>query len=85
MPAVAEDFQRELDRTFARARDAGLDHVDIVSGELHSRVGGYPGRDHRMPSCCQVMRANVTPGDRVLKQSGSGLGASLAIRYRIPR
>ena len=83
--AVAQDFQTELERTFAQAREEGQDHVDIVSRELHRRVRGYPGRDHRMPVCCQVMMANVAPGDRVLRRPPSGQGASLAIRYRIPR
>jgi hypothetical protein len=40
-----------------------------------------------MPNCCQVMRAEVAPdaGDVILRQPSSGFGASLTIRYTLPR
>ena len=59
----------------------------IISGELHSRVGGYPGRDHRMPNCCEVMKAQSASdvGDVIVEQPPSGQGATLTIKYRLPR
>ena len=52
---------------FARAgQRARAFHVDVASGDLHRRLGGYPGPGHVMPNCCQVMRRLMTAGDRVL-------------------
>jgi 5-methylcytosine-specific restriction protein A len=40
-----------------------------------------------MPVCCDVMRAAIASdvGDRVLQEPPSGQGASLTIRYVLPR
>jgi 5-methylcytosine-specific restriction protein A len=48
-------------------------------------VGGYPGENHRMPVCCEVMRSTMAPGDQVVETPPSGKGAALTIRYRLPR
>lgn len=74
-----EDFEQAL-----RALLAGMTGgtLTVRAGDLHRAVGGYPGRDHRMPVCCAVMRAAMAPGDEVLAAPPSGLGASLTIRYR---
>ncbi len=85
MPDSVYDFQKALDSVFASALADGRDSVEVVSGDLHRLVGGYPGHDHRMPACCQVMKSNMKPGDSVVAGPPSGQGASLAIRYRIPR
>lgn len=84
---TAEDFSNELFRMMAEAGKAGDEFVEIEAGELHRRVGGYPGRDHRMPNCCRVMREQLSldDGDAVISEPPSGQGASLAIRYRLPR
>jgi hypothetical protein len=50
---------------FATAHAQGLSHIDILSGDLHRRFGGYPGQDHRMPVCCDVMRKNMRPADEI--------------------
>lgn len=44
-------------------------------------------RNHRMPVCCRVMRAAVAPdaGDVILGEPPSGQGASLTVRYVLPR
>jgi hypothetical protein len=84
-PPTTADFQRELDRIFRVARDQHLSHIDIVSRELHREFGGYPGTDHRMPTCCNVMLNNMQAGDEVLYSPPKGRGATLKIRYRIPR
>jgi hypothetical protein len=46
---TAEDFKLELHRIMLEAMKEGKQSVVINAGELHTRVGDYPGRDHRMP------------------------------------
>ncbi len=82
---TSANFQDALDALLEEAMQAGKAHVDVVAGELHRRVGGYPGPDHRMPMCCAAMRRCLSDGDTILHSPPSGRGASLAIRYRIPR
>ena len=84
-PPTAEDFRAELRRRLDRAQRAGHPHVDIKSGDLHRELGGYPGPRHRMPVCCYVMRAAMCAGDEIISGPPSGNGATLIIRYRLPR
>ena len=81
---TADDF-REQAREFEVATVAGRDYVDVRSGCLHSKVGGYPAKSHRMRSCCRVMCDAMGSDDEVLQSPPGGQGATLAIRYRIPR
>ena len=83
MPPTAQNFQIELNNIFASAKQQGKLYVDVRAGDLHRKVGGYPGRNHRMPLCCEVMKRNMKPGDRILQQPPSGQGANLVIRYYI--
>jgi len=85
MPPTAQDFQNELNKIFQEAQQQGKSYVDIKSGELHRQVGGYPGHNHRMPVCCRVMRRNMKPQDQILQEPPSGQGATLVIRYKLPR
>jgi 5-methylcytosine-specific restriction protein A len=78
------DFQNALDEIFARAKPDNLSYVDITLADLHRKVGGYP-RINRMPNCCRVMKKNMRPGDEILRQPPSGQGASLKIRYLLPK
>lgn len=82
---TAEDFQEELNRILLSSRWKGMPYVDVESGYLHQQAGHYPNRNHRMPICCRVMKSNMKEGDRILQQPPSGQGASLIIRYRLPR
>ena len=84
MPS-ANDFQLELDSIFAFAEAKLLTAIIISSRDLHRLVGGYPGTDHRMPVCCNVMRKNIAHGDEVLSEPPSGTGATLTIKYQFPR
>ena len=79
------DFMAELRSQLAHAEERGAPHVDINSGKLHRQVGGYPGNQHRMPSCCDVLRAEMENEDQVLNAPPKGKGASLTIRYFLPR
>jgi len=87
MTLTADDFRDELYRIMYEAVRQGSKYVDVNAGEVHSGLGGYPGRDHRVPVCCAVMKAAMATdyGDRVLPEPPSGQGASLTIRYVLPR
>lgn len=84
---TAEDFKIELHRIMLDAMKEGRELAEINAGELHRRVGDYPGKNHRMPVCCEVMRRALATdaGDLVVEQPPSGQGASLTIRYVLPR
>jgi 5-methylcytosine-specific restriction protein A len=80
-----EDCRTALRRNLSEAARSGRKFVDINSGKLHREVGGYPGVNHRMKSCCDVMRDEMTIGDRIVATPKKGNGASLTISYRVPR
>ncbi len=81
----AEDFERALQGLLAAAHQEGKPFLDVIAGDLHRMVGSYPGPNHRMPICCDVMRKAMKPGDEVLSSPPKGKGASLIIRYYLPR
>ena len=83
----ADDFKRELYAVFYEAFKADKAAIQLSAGDLHRRVGGYPGADHRMPVCCGVMRdaMDVDAGDLIVNSPPSGDGATLVVRYVLPR
>lgn len=83
--STADEFRTELARRFVEAEKRGLSYIKISSGDLHRAVGGYPGPDHRMPVCCSVMETEMRAGDVIESAPPKGKGASLTIRYRLPR
>lgn len=80
-----EDFRSRLRQRLRRAELGGGASVEINSGELHREVGGYPGADHRMRTCCGAMTSEMKTGDRVIQSPPKGHGASLTVRYALPR
>ena len=78
----ADAFRKALRAIFDEAKG---DFVDVTSGNLYRMVGGRTGKDYRMATCCSVMRQAMHPGDTVLAQPPSGKGATLTIRYVLPR
>lgn len=82
-PPIKEDFEIALQTRFQRAKEQGKRSIGVRSGDLHQEVGGYPGHNHRMPLCCDVMREMMREGDTVDFSPESGQGASLLIRYFI--
>lgn len=64
-----------------RAESADERYLHVQAGELHRAVGGYPGADHRMPTCCDAMRAAMRPGDVIVHRPPKGRGATYAVRY----
>ena len=83
-PANADAFESQLSSMIRQAVDQGKECIDINAGELHSMVGGYPGREHRMPVCCRVMKNAMRQGDLILQEPPKGAGASVTIRYMLP-
>lgn len=78
-------FRSELRARLAEADSRSAPHVEINAGELHRAVGGYPGPNHRMPACCDAMYAEQRSGDAIVTAPARGKGASLTIRYGLPR
>lgn len=81
----AVDFRAALEARLAAAAKAGRPFVDVRSGDLHREVGAYPGHQHRMPTCCSAMRSAMRAGDTEVAAPPKGNGATLTIRYRLPR
>jgi 5-methylcytosine-specific restriction protein A len=82
MAPKARDFEAALNALFADAWRRRLEHLEVEAGALHRQVGGYPDpTNNRMPVCCNVMRAAMRAGDRILEQPPKGAGARLRIRY----
>lgn len=81
------DFVAKLNTMLSKAENKRLPAITISTGELHREVGGYPGDDHRMPVCCNAMRKVMQEdiGDVIIKEPPSGQGASLTIKYKLPR
>jgi hypothetical protein len=80
------DFRKELRSQLRAAEQAGLAALDVNAGALHRKLGGYPAPVHQMPSYCDVMYEEMGPGDLVLPGGPKkGKGASLTIRYALPR
>jgi 5-methylcytosine-specific restriction protein A len=85
MVPTSEEFQAALDDRIARAWRQGMAHLEVKAGDLHREVGDYPGRSHRMPTCCHVLRRRMRAGDEVVREPEKGTGASLMVRYRVAR
>jgi len=85
VPASAEHFRSMLSSLLDEAGRLGFSYVGITAGALHRRVGGYPGKEHRMPVCCVAVRGVMGPSDRIVEQPPSGNGASLLIQFALPR
>jgi 5-methylcytosine-specific restriction protein A len=82
---TAEDFREQLLEVFRIAAQQGISPVIVNAGDLHRLVGDYPGTNHRMPVCCEVMRNEMRRGDVVVDEPPKGQGATLTIRYFMPR
>ena len=78
-------FRRELLRRFKVGEELGVPTVDINAGDIHRAVGGYPSSDHRMATCCDVIYAEQGPNDQIIAQPPKRKGASLTIRFALPR
>ncbi len=84
MDAV-EEFRAELESRFQRGTNRGASEIAVNSGDLHRSIGGYPSPKHRMPQCCDVMYDLMRTGDEIVSAPPKGKGASLTIKYKLPR
>ena len=85
---TADEFRSTLRSVLDRAQRNGHSVVEVDAGKLHRMVGGYPperGETHSMPNCCQVMKSEMHDEDIVVAAPPSGQGASLTLRYKLPR
>ena len=57
----------------------------VNSGELHRAVGGYPGPNERLQTCCEAMKEEMKSGDVIMGDLDNCRGAALTIRYQLPR
>jgi len=80
-----EDFQVELRTRLRKAEATGAKAIKVDSRVLHMALGGYPGHNHQMSSCHQVMREEMRPGDEMLQDPPWGRGATMITRYLLPR
>jgi hypothetical protein len=85
--ATAAEFRQALINALLETELKGREFLEITAGELHRTVGEYPGKNHRLPMCCRVMRVYFCEGwgDRLVNDPAGGQGATLRIRYRLPR
>jgi hypothetical protein len=85
MPTAGE-FREQIFEVFRIEEERHHPSVVVNAGELHRVVGGYPNRaTNRMPVCCDVMVRIMREGDVIISQPQKGKGATLSIRYTLPR
>jgi len=80
-----DDFRNELRARLREAEARGDKFIRVNSGAIHQALGGYPGINHQMPSCCDAMYEEMRAGDEIVEAPPKGRGATLIIRYRLPR
>lgn len=76
-----EDFRKEIMEQLNEAKNEGKEYIDITSGDVHRKLGGYPGRNHAMRTCCLAMYELMKEKDDVRYAPASGYGATVEIRY----
>jgi hypothetical protein len=81
----ADDFRAALQKRLAEAEKNRESHCDVQSGDLHRDVGIYPASNHLMPICCDVMRQAMRGEDWIIREPPKKNGASVVIRYMLPR
>ena len=82
---TSEEIAREIARRLRDCEDRRESELILTSGQLHRDLGGYPGPHHRMPMVCEQMRRAMGPDDEILESPRKGNGATLRVRYRLPR
>ena len=85
MGPTVQDFQKEIDYILASAQKMGARSIEINSGYLHQRVGGYLSAYNKMSTCCNIMKKTMQPGDKILRETATEDDAFLVIHYQLPR
>ena len=84
MPSF-DHFRQELRAQFDRAEKRRAINLVVNSGELHRAIGGYPGPNERLQTCCEAMKEEMKSGDVIMADLNNCRGATLTIRYQFPR
>lgn len=82
MGVTTKEFRDEIYKKIEKAKEMGLHSIVINSGELHRNMGGYPGKGHSMPSCCDAMRSIEEYEIVEISSPPKGKGATLTLEYR---
>ena len=80
----AEDFRQALAGFLSEAERDGRTRVEVSAAQLHRALGGYPGRDHRIPICCSVMRAGMREGDSIVVSTPCRRGSRVHCPFYAP-
>lgn len=77
------DFINAIKQLKIESRTLGLEYIEILSSDLHRKLGYYPVPNHRMASCCDAMyeSMDINNGDLIVMNPPKGRGATLKIRY----
>jgi hypothetical protein len=84
MPSI-DEFRQELRDQLSRATKRRAENIVINAVELHHAVGGHPGPNQNLQSCCDVMKAEMQTGDAIIGDLENCQAAALTIRYQLPR
>lgn len=85
MPTI-EEFLDEIRSQLRAAELTGASEIELNAGQVHRKMGGYPGLNHRMKACCEALYAEMHDGlDEVLAAPGRRYGASVTVRFGLPR
>lgn len=66
---MRELFEQYIDR---RIVNMTFSFIELTSGDIHRDVGGYPGRNHKMVICCDVMYNWMAGDDEIICAPPSG-------------
>ena len=83
--ATTSDFETVLVDMFAKANAEGEAFLDVTAKSLCKLVSGPDSSAKGMAVCCRLMRRMMIPGDNELSTSYGRNGATLLIRFRLPR
>lgn len=77
------DFLLAIQELKNLSRSQALEYIEILSSDLHKKLGHYSGTNHRMASCSDAMYDSMVEhkGDEVITKPPKGRGATLKIRY----
>ena len=78
-------FRDELRRQLALAEMEGKSHIAVSTESLHRELEDSPDGGERMRECCEVMYGEMGDDDQVDTTPHDGPGATLTIRYVLPR
>jgi hypothetical protein len=85
MPTT-DEFREEIRAQLREAELAGASEIELNAGQVHRKMGGYPGLNHQMKPCCDALYAEMHDGlDEVLAAPNKRHGASVTIRFGLPR